>query len=135
MKIINLRGRRKLPANAVRIDRKTNWGNPFKIGLDGDRRDVLMSYTEYLIWLLESHKKGIADLAGLDRKTLACWCAPLACHGNILAEAVKWAVKLQYTYPTLREVTLKRKSLQVGNLKTLKRAIAQNVFEANLRLE
>lgn len=65
----------------VRIDRATEWGNPFKIGQDGDREQVIAKYEAYF--------RGRLDLVGrlpeLRRKRLGCWCSPLACHGDVLA--------------------------------------------------
>lgn len=58
------------------------WANPYKIGIDGTREEVLEKYKEYLgnkPFLL----KQIPSLRG---KTLGCWCAPKNCHGDILAE-------------------------------------------------
>lgn len=71
----------------VRIDRVTPWGNPFVIGRDGDRDAVI---SEYLEWVLTSEdgaapwiREHVHELRG---KTLGCWCAPQACHGDILLE-------------------------------------------------
>ena len=32
----------------VRIDRKTKWGNPFRVGADGDRAAVIEKYRQWL---------------------------------------------------------------------------------------
>lgn len=58
------------------------WGNPFRIGPDGNRQEVIQKYRAYLL----SRPDLLAQLPTLRGKTLACWCAPLACHGDILAE-------------------------------------------------
>ena len=66
----------------VYIGRPSKWGNPFAIGRDGSRADVVRKYEEYLLKndaLLES-------LHELHGKVLACWCAPAACHGDVLAK-------------------------------------------------
>jgi hypothetical protein len=69
----------------VRIDRESRWGNPFRIGPDGDRAEVIAKYRAWVV--------GQADLmAGLPElrgKRLGCWCAPLACHGDVLADLVE----------------------------------------------
>jgi len=65
----------------VRIDRTTKWGNPFRIGRDGTRAEVLKKY-EY--WVREQPPL-IAALHELRGKVLGCWCAPEACHGDVLA--------------------------------------------------
>lgn len=58
------------------------WGNPFIIGRDGTREEVL---EQYRVWVLQQ-KWLMARVHELKGKTLGCWCAPLACHGDILAE-------------------------------------------------
>jgi hypothetical protein len=69
----------------VRIDRRTDWGNPYLPGRDGDRTDVMQKYRAYLM----ERPDLLARLGELDGKALACWCAPLPCHGDVLAEAAK----------------------------------------------
>lgn len=65
----------------VRIDRRTEWGNPFEIPDDGDRETVVASYRDHYL----PHKPGLlSKLDGLRGKVLACWCAPEACHGDVL---------------------------------------------------
>ena len=65
----------------VYIGRPSKWGNPFVIGRDGTRDDVIARYEA---WLLEQPEL-IAALPELAGKTLGCWCAPKACHGDVLA--------------------------------------------------
>ena len=67
----------------VYIGRPTRWGNPFVIGRDGTREQVIQKYRE---WLFSKPELLNAALRELPGKTLACWCAPLPCHGDILAE-------------------------------------------------
>jgi hypothetical protein len=65
----------------VRIDRRTEWGNPFEMPVDGDRSTVIGLYAEHYL----PYKPGlIAKLADLRGKALGCWCAPEACHGDVL---------------------------------------------------
>lgn len=69
----------------VYIGRGSKWGNPFVIGKDGTREEVIEKYRQYILsktFLLES-------LHELKGKTLGCWCAPKACHGDVLKELVK----------------------------------------------
>ncbi len=64
------------------IGRPSKWGNPFVIGPDGSRADVVRKFEEYLRsnpLLMEAAKK---ELRGKD---LICFCAPLACHGDVLS--------------------------------------------------
>jgi hypothetical protein len=60
------------------------WGNPFHIGKDGDRAEVLRKYRE---WVLDNPYV-LERLSLLRDKVLGCWCKPEACHGDVLAELV-----------------------------------------------
>lgn len=66
----------------VRIDRKTKWGNPFIIGKDGTREEVIQKYKE---WICEQPHL-MNSLHELKGKRLGCWCKPQPCHGDILAD-------------------------------------------------
>jgi len=66
----------------VYIGRPSKWGNPFVIGVDGDREDVIRKYREWIV--KQDHL--LASLDELRGKTLGCWCAPEACHGDVLVE-------------------------------------------------
>lgn len=68
----------------VLIDRTTVWGNPFRIGPDGDRDQVIAAYEAHLRFSPELRKR-LPELRG---KVLGCWCAPQPCHGDVLA---RWA--------------------------------------------
>ena len=67
----------------VRIDRQTVWGNPFAIGKDGTREQVIAKYREWIMEDLVMLRRARKELRG---KVLGCWCAPKACHGDVLAE-------------------------------------------------
>lgn len=69
-----------LPAGAVYIGRGSKWGNPFRIGPDGDRAAVIAKHER---WLADQHQllRALDELTGRD---LVCFCAPLACHGDLL---------------------------------------------------
>jgi hypothetical protein len=66
----------------VYIGRPSKWGNPFEIGKDGNREDVIDKYRE---WIL-TQEDLLADLPELKGKVLGCWCSPKACHGDVLTE-------------------------------------------------
>lgn len=66
----------------VYIGRGSKWGNPFRIGEDGTRAQVIAKYREYLMASPEL-LAAIPELAG---KILGCWCAPKPCHGDVLLE-------------------------------------------------
>lgn len=68
--------------NYVYIGRPSKWGNPYRIGMDGDRQEVLEKYKKYLKNHPELVKKARTQLKD---KVLGCFCHPQACHGDILA--------------------------------------------------
>lgn len=82
---VNLRSMPRLVAWAeaqdryARIDRRTDWGNPFILDQDGDRDTVIANYRDHYLPLKPS-----LDPATLVGKALGCWCAPLPCHGDAL---------------------------------------------------
>lgn len=61
------------------------WANPFHIGPDGTRDQVIARYGE---WVREQPDL-MARLPELKDKVLGCWCFPLACHGQVLLELLK----------------------------------------------
>ncbi len=72
----------------VYIGRKTRdmpgsiWGNPYIVGKDGTREEVIEKYKEYIL----SKPELLAQLESLRGKILGCWCSPQACHGDVLIE-------------------------------------------------
>jgi hypothetical protein len=64
----------------VYIGRPSKWGNPFSIGKDGTREEVIAKYEEWI--LTQQHL--LDALPELKDKTLGCWCSPQACHGDVL---------------------------------------------------
>lgn len=69
----------------VYIGRGSKWGNPFKIGIDGDREEVIEKYRKYIL----KNKKILNDIEELRDKTLGCYCHPLPCHGDVLIELLE----------------------------------------------
>ena len=75
----------------VYIGRGSKWGNPFKIGEDGTREEVIEKYRGYLWDMIQNGDITRSDLMSLRGKRLGCFCKPLPCHGDILIKAVEWA--------------------------------------------
>lgn len=70
----------------ILIDRTTKWGNPYRIGSNGTREEVVRKHRELI-----PQQPGFAaairrELAG---KILVCHCKPLLCHGDNYAEAIE----------------------------------------------
>jgi len=65
----------------VYIGRPSKWGNPFRIGDDGTREEILAKYESWI----QTQPALIAALPELQGKVLGCWCGSKPCHGMILA--------------------------------------------------
>ncbi len=72
----------------MRGKRDNGFGNPFVIGPDGTRDEVLVKYRAWLRQHPELIKRTRKELKG---KRLGCWCKPAACHGDVLAEIAEGA--------------------------------------------
>jgi hypothetical protein len=56
------------------------WGNPFYIGRDGTREEVIARYRDWI----KTQPALLARLEELRGKRLGCWCKPEPCHGDVL---------------------------------------------------
>ncbi len=92
--VVNARGRKpnEVGPNEIYVGRstrngwrKSRWGNPFTVrpnATQEQRADVIAMYRR---WVL--HRPDLlAVLPELRGKDLICWCAPEACHGDVLLE-------------------------------------------------
>ena len=73
--------RHTYPADAVYVGRPSKWGNPFKVGKHGTREEVIGFFEEYARRKLAKEPDWLEPLRGKD---LVCWCAPEACHADVL---------------------------------------------------
>ena len=100
--VINLRHEPKLREafeythvhnNTVLVDRRTRWGNPFRIGPDQNTGQAVARYRADLWRRIRAGDVALEDLAELDGMWLACWCVggDKPCHGEVLARAAAWA--------------------------------------------
>jgi hypothetical protein len=69
----------------VDITRSGPWGNPFPIGMAGNRTG---SIEKYRAWIT-TQPDLLAQLPGLRGKRLGCVCKPKACHGDVLVELIE----------------------------------------------
>lgn len=83
------------------IKKRSLLANPYRIGNGGmTRADVIRHYKQFL-W--REMKKGgpiLTELLRLARiyltkgkLTLICFCAPLACHGEVVREAILYLIR------------------------------------------
>jgi hypothetical protein len=81
----------------VDISRDSIWGNPFLIGRDGTRTEVIVKYEAWI----RNRPDLLAQLPRLKNKILGCWCAPLACHGEVLLKLLKeFGIEDEIQHPT-----------------------------------
>lgn len=68
------------------MGRPTKWGNPFKVEVHGREGAVDM----FRKWITHHENAGFKLWADaeveLKGKDLVCWCAPKACHADVLLE-------------------------------------------------
>jgi hypothetical protein len=74
---------RRFPTNS------SEFANPFKVGKDGSRQEVISKYKAYIVELLNSSPELVQELLNLQGKKLGCWCHPQPCHGDVLLELIK----------------------------------------------
>lgn len=74
--------RHGVPFDAVYVGRTSRWGNSYRVGVHGNRDQVIAL-----------HRKDIMDLPDwgeiqreLRGKDLVCNCAPKPCHADVLLE-------------------------------------------------
>jgi hypothetical protein len=71
--------------------------NPWHIGVDGNRKEVIVKYRAWLLRQISEGRENVIDelrrLAGLASMVaevkLACWCAPQPCHGDVIKEYIE----------------------------------------------
>ena len=69
----------------IPIFRGTLFGNPYEIGIDGTRSEVIKRFKRWFTFLLKDpvFKEEVMKLKG---KRLGCSCKPKACHGDVICE-------------------------------------------------
>jgi hypothetical protein len=81
--------------------------NPFVIGRDGNRAQVIQKYREWLWQNVKAWKESGSEnevvkelLIIRDRVlngeniALSCYCFPLACHGDIIVKCIHWLISI-----------------------------------------
>ena len=69
------------------IDRRSKFGNPFKLEDDGGEFTRRQSVEAYITWFEEKifgdfdYRRSVHELRG---ETLGCWCVPELCHGHVI---------------------------------------------------
>jgi hypothetical protein len=91
----NLRKGHPKPLNGVRVDRTTNFGNPFIVGVHGIQGECCDKHEQ---WLDTGENFGNLDASQILRqwvlehiytlkdRDLLCWCFPARCHADKLVK-------------------------------------------------
>ena len=69
----------------VYIGRPSIYGNPFSVKEYG-REGCIEKYKEYFYKRIKEDVKFKEEVLKLKDKVLGCFCKPLACHGDVIAE-------------------------------------------------
>lgn len=78
----------------VYVGRPSKWGNPFTHIKDKQTKAQFLvntreeAITKYREWIL-TQPELINSLHTLKGKTIACWCKPQSCHGDVLLELIE----------------------------------------------
>ena len=75
-----------IPPDAVYVGRPTKWGNPYIVGPDGTRDEVIQKFRLHVLHYMNLGVGPLSDLSELRGKDLVCWCSPLPCHADVLLE-------------------------------------------------
>jgi hypothetical protein len=67
------------------------FGNPFRIGPDGTRAQVIEKYREWL----NAQPELLAKLHTLKGLRLGCWCDPLPCHVCVIVELLEGPLPIE----------------------------------------
>ena len=86
--VANTRTYRGSMADAVYVGRPSAYGNPFHV----KSFDRAQSIAKFRTWWYADARADLRQQAQreLKDKTLLCWCSPLDCHAQIIADYVNW---------------------------------------------
>lgn len=69
----------------IYVGRPSKFGNPFIIGIHGNREECINQYEEWI----KTQPELMAALPELTGKVLACHCAPRRCHAEVLIKLLQ----------------------------------------------
>jgi hypothetical protein len=91
------RGLGSLLPGQVYVGRPSPLGNPYALGRDGSREQVIAQYRRWLWAQLQApgsaQERELRRLLAQARSgelELLCWCAPLPCHAEVVRSALLW---------------------------------------------
>ena len=93
--MIRIVNKKNYKGPGIYIGRPSPLGNPFAIGRDGDREEVIRKYRDFLNIAIRNDdriKTEFERIEALSKRgdvILICWCAPSKCHGDTIKEIVE----------------------------------------------
>lgn len=99
---------RKTGGNGVYVGRPSVWGNPFAMVHESDREAVVEKFRVYIMGRPALIARAKSELRG---KKLVCFCAPKACHADVLAEIANADAPEPYFCDSCFEIVDGRESL------------------------
>jgi hypothetical protein len=70
------------------------FGNPFRMGNGASREDVVRRFQKYFTERIEKDSEFKRRVLALKGKRLGCFCKPMACHGDVIAD---WLDEIEHT--------------------------------------
>jgi hypothetical protein len=97
IEVVSRRSGSEVKDGAVRvyIGRPSPLGNPYQIGQQGSRAEVIEQYEQWLKnelrggGMVRKELERLARIAAEHPLELECWCKPLACHGDVLKRVIE----------------------------------------------
>ena len=93
--MIRVVNKRHFKGNGIYIGRPSLLGNPFVLGKDGNREEVIAEYKDYLKRAIEENEKVRAEFETIKELStkgdvfIVCWCAPKKCHGDVIKQMIE----------------------------------------------
>lgn len=97
IKVVNVNSfdERKVDGEVINIMRPSILGNPFNMSSEDEREISVRKYYHYLREEFKKKEEVYQELIKIVEKLksgkdvyLACYCAPMLCHGDVIANAV-----------------------------------------------
>lgn len=67
----------------------SEFANPFPIGVDGGRNEVIDKYERYIKERLANEPQLRDALEAMRGRRIGCWCRPKRCHGDVLVRLLE----------------------------------------------
>lgn len=97
-----------IPYPQVYVGRPSPLGNPWAIGRDGTREEVIANYKDWLHHTMEYAPQDnvvrkemyrLWDMAiANEGLVIVCWCKPQDCHGDVIADWIRAEDNAMYEY-------------------------------------